>query len=143
MTLTTRVLVYARYSTSHQDPKSIGDQARECADYAAARPDWRIVASLRRPRTERRGDGALRPGYPADARRPCKAGRVDVVLVDDLSRPRATSPNRSCSFASCSSARSGWSPCADGEINVLTLTMRSAMNSQYLDTVRNGRRAAD
>jgi len=75
-----RTAAYARYSSDQQRDASLEDQLRNCRAYAA-RQGW--------PAPEEFTDAAMsgarndRPGY---LRLIAAAGRLDVILVDDLSR---------------------------------------------------------
>lgn len=76
--------IYARFSTSKQREASIDDQARNCRVYAERR-GWTILEDC--IFVDRAVSGSLsdRPGYNA-MQQAAKAGRFDVLIVDDLSR---------------------------------------------------------
>lgn len=78
-----RAAIYARYSTDHQNDRSIEDQIALCRDHAA-RSGFAVVATYDdRARTSASligRDGVL--ALLADAR----AGRFDVVIVESLDR---------------------------------------------------------
>lgn len=78
-----RAALYSRFSTDRQNESSIADQVRVCAEYAG-RQGWQVVE-----RFEDQGiSGAAlgnRPGV-LKLQQAVFAGRIDAVLVTDLSR---------------------------------------------------------
>ncbi len=78
-----RAAIYARYSSDNQRPASIDDQVRRCREVIAAR-GWTEAAS----HADSEVSGVVtegRPGYQ-QLLEGAKAGRFDVIVVDELSR---------------------------------------------------------
>jgi site-specific DNA recombinase len=79
----TRAAIYARYSTAHQNDRSIDDQVALCRDYAA-RAGWSVAEVF----CDREISGSAvktRPGYQAMLAF-ARAGGADVLLAEDLDR---------------------------------------------------------
>lgn len=77
-----RAAIYARFSTEMQSASSVDDQLARCERFAGER-GWLVVDRF----ADRAVSGATRerPGL-GGLMGACEAGRVDVVLVEDLSR---------------------------------------------------------
>lgn len=79
-----RVAVYARYSSDRQNPSSIEDQLRVCREYVV-RAGGEIGDGLVFMDAAISGTSAVRPGFQA-LHAAVRAGSVDVVVTEDLSR---------------------------------------------------------
>ncbi len=79
-----RVAVYCRYSSDRQNPHSIEDQLRVCREYVE-RAGGRIGDELVFADAAISGASIVRPGFTA-LQTAVRAGAVDVVVTEDLSR---------------------------------------------------------
>ena len=78
-----RVIIIARFSSSHQNPLSAEDQIKACTEYAE-KQGWVIVGVFKDE--AKSGRVAMnRPGYLA-AMAAAEAGKADVVLATSLDR---------------------------------------------------------
>jgi site-specific DNA recombinase len=81
-----RCATYARYSSDHQSPLSIGDQVRKCREYAAQQ-GWSILDDHLYSDAEVSGAGTDRPGLQRLLKATQERPRpFDVLLIDDTSR---------------------------------------------------------
>lgn len=138
------VAIYARYSTDRQDPRSIGDQARRCEQYASAH-DLTVVdgykfldeavsgSHLERPALQRMlGVIKRRGGSP-----------FKVVLVDDLSRlSRDLGDTWNLIFGELPAYGVRVIDCSNGMRSDqqgarLTMGVTALMNSQFLEMVKH------
>ena len=81
--MTTRVAVYARYSSDKQNPLSADDQVRLCRTYAK-KQGWQVVEVYKDPEISGR-KSKDRPDYQRMVR-DAKDGQFDGILVEDTDR---------------------------------------------------------
>ncbi|WP_298283578.1 recombinase family protein, partial [Acidocella sp.] len=126
--MTSRVALYARYSSDLQRDTSIEDQLRLCREYAA-RQGWVVVDSY----SDRAISGAsmLRPGVQdllGDAGR----RRFDLVLTEGLDRLSRDQEDTARMFKQLTFAGIKLFTLADGEIGELHIGFKSTLNALYL-----------
>jgi site-specific DNA recombinase len=81
-----RCAVYARYSSDHQSPESLGDQIRKCREHAEQK-GWSVLDDHLYTDAEVSGAGTDRPGLQALLKTTQERPRqFDVLLIDDTSR---------------------------------------------------------
>src|SRR5260370_6681646 len=77
------VLIICRISTTHQDPRSLADQAALCEQHVRTR----YSGQIRFTRIQGQGSGeALDRQDLADAEAAVESGAYDLVIVEDLGR---------------------------------------------------------
>jgi DNA invertase Pin-like site-specific DNA recombinase len=126
--MTTRAVIYARYSTDLQRDASIDDQIRTCKE-RIQRERWRLVSTY----TDRRISGAnhLRPGYQKlleDAR---KHG-FDVVVAEALDRLSRDQEHVAALFKQLTFAGVRIVTLAEGDITELHVGLKGTMNALFL-----------
>ena len=147
--MTSRVLVYARYSSDAQRDASIEDQVRICRA-RADREGW----DIREVYADHAISGAttLRPGYQAMLAA-IRAGGIDIVLTESLDRLSRDLEHIASFFKQVGFARTRIVTLAEGEISELHIGLKGTMGALYLKDlaqkthrglegrIRNGRSA--
>jgi DNA invertase Pin-like site-specific DNA recombinase len=128
MTSTTKVALYARYSSDHQRDASIEDQLRICRSYAE-KQGWTITDSY----SDRAISGAslIRPGIQeliADASKGC----FQVILAEALDRLSRDQEDIAGLFKRMSFAGVKIITLSEGEISFLHVGLKGTMNAIFL-----------
>src|SRR5689334_14284265 len=126
--MSTRVVVYARFSSDLQREASIEDQMRVCKE-RIKREGWQLVATY----TDRAlsGASALRPGYQKlmeDAR----DGAFNVVLAEALDRLSRDQEDVAALYKRLRFAGVRIVTLAEGEINELHVGLKGTMNALFI-----------
>lgn len=128
-----RAAIYARYSTDHQNDRSIEDQIALCRDHAA-RSGFAVVATYDdRARTSASligRDGVL--ALLADAR----SGRFDVVIVESLDRISRDQEDLAGVFKRLSHYRVKIEAVHDGVADAVQVGLRGLIGSIFLKDLR-------
>ena len=126
--MTTRTVIYARYSSELQRDSSIEDQVRICRA-RADREGW-IISEIFADHA-RSATTTLRPGYQAllaYLRRP----GADIVLVESLDRLSRDQEHIAAFFKQASFAGASIHTLAEGEISELHVGLKGTMGALYL-----------
>jgi site-specific DNA recombinase len=126
--MTTRAVIYARYSSDTQSENSIDDQVRICRA-RAERDGWTVVevyvdhalsgATTNRPRLR---------ALMADAR----LDRMDVVLAEALDRISRDQEHTAAIWKGLQFAGIRLVTLSEGEVNELHVGLRGTMNAMFL-----------
>ena len=133
-----RVAIYARYSSDNQREASIDDQVRICRE-RAEKEGWTIM----NVHTDYAISGASmeRAGIK-ELKQDIKAGRIDIVLTESLSRISRDQEDIAGFFKRTRFARVKIVTLGEGEIGPLHIGLKGTMNAIYLedmaDTVWRG-----
>jgi site-specific DNA recombinase len=136
--VTTRCIVYARFSSDLQRDQSIDDQVRVCRA-RADREGWTVVDVL--PDYATSGSNILRPGFQALAER-VRNRAVDVVLTESLDRLSRDQEHiagfyKQARFANCRIVT-----LSEGEVSELHIGLKGTMGALFLrdlaDKTRRG-----
>jgi DNA invertase Pin-like site-specific DNA recombinase len=126
--MTTRVAIYARFSSEVQREASIEDQIRVCTAHLS-REGWSVVQTY----TDYAISGAtvLRPGYQAllaDAR----AGCFDIIISESLDRFSRDQEHIAAFFKQVTFAGISIVTLAEGPISELHVGLKGTMSALYL-----------
>ncbi len=126
-----RVAIYARYSTEMQNPKSVDDQLRDCAE-EAERNGWVVVAryadhAMSGARTDRPEFQRLQDDL--------SSGAFDTVLVEDLDRLSRDQEHIARFYKLALFNDVQLNQLGRGEVSPLHIGMNGAMAAVYLDVV--------
>ena len=127
--MSTRVAIYARYSSDNQSVASIDDQCRVCHVYAT-REKWRVVSIYKDPAISG-ASVTLRPGVQAllqDAHRK----KFDIVLAEALDRVSRDQADIAILFKHLRFAGVQIVTLAEGEISELHVGLKGTMNALFL-----------
>lgn len=126
--MTTRVALYARYSSENQREASIEDQLRICRA-RAEREGWTVVDEFSDAAIS--GTKDKRPGFIA-LREAARAGKVDVILAESLDRFSRDLEHVAAFHKQATFCRVKLVTLAEGEISDLHVGVKGAMGALYL-----------
>lgn len=130
-TSTPRAIVYARYSSDMQNPKSVEDQFRECRR-EAERQGWTVVAELSdRGITGSRQD---RPGFQ-DLLRAVAAGDCDKVIIEHLDRLSRDQEHTARFYKIASFHGVEIHQVGQGRVTPIHIGMTGTMAAQYIEVL--------
>ena len=126
-----RVAIYARYSTEMQNPKSVDDQLRDCAE-EAARNGWVVVAQY----SDHAMSGARmdRPEFQR-LQEDLSSDLFDIVLIEDLDRLSRDQEHTARFYKLALFNDIEVHQLGRGEVSPLHIGMNGAMAALYLDAV--------
>jgi site-specific DNA recombinase len=125
----TKVALYARYSSDHQNAASIEDQFRICREQAE-RERWQIIATYK----DAALSGAtvtLRPGIQ-QLLQDALAGKFDIVLAEALDRLSRDQADVATLYKHLQFAGVKIVTLAEGTINELHVGLKGTMNALFL-----------
>lgn len=129
-----RTAIYARYSTSIQNPTSIADQLRECRALVATK-GGRVAAEY----SDAAASGALslqrRPGLRALVA-DCRQGRIDVVVAEALDRISRNQADIAVFFQQLRFLGIPVHTIEEGRIGAIHIGLKGTMNELFLDSLR-------
>lgn len=135
-----RAVIYARYSSDLQNPRSVDDQIRECRALAKAR-GWSVADVFADQAIS--GASMLRPGVQALIAAAAEE-RFDVVVAEAIDRLSRDLGDMAQLFKLLTARRVGIHTIAEGDVTLLHVGFKGTMNAQFLadlaQKIRRGQR---
>jgi DNA invertase Pin-like site-specific DNA recombinase len=138
--VSTRAVIYLRYSSDNQRESSLADQLRICKEYLA-REGWMLVQVFRDAAVS--GATTLRPGYQAMLEA-ARDGGFDVLVAESLDRLSRDQEDVAALLKRLRFGGIRIVTLAEGEISELHVGLKGTMNALFLrdlaDKTRRGLR---
>ena len=129
-----RTAIYARYSTSMQNPTSIADQLRECRALVASK-GGRVAAEY----SDAAASGASSTRHRSGLRAlvaDCQQGRIDAVVAEALDRISRNQADIAVFYQRLRFLGVRVHTIEEGEISAIHIGLKGTMNELFLDSLR-------
>jgi DNA invertase Pin-like site-specific DNA recombinase len=123
-----RAILYARYSTEHQNERSIADQLRECRAFAASH-GWTVIDCY--------SDAAVSGVYNARTEykqlvRAIESGHADVVVAESLNRLTRDQEEAPGLYKRCKFHDVELWTVSEGLIDAMRVGLQSTLSAMFL-----------
>ncbi|WP_260064351.1 recombinase family protein [Ruegeria sp. B32] len=124
-----RVVIYARFSSDLQNPKSTEDQIRECSAHAK-REGWKITEIFQDQGIS--GATAERPGYQA-LLAAVQARAVDIVLIEHIDRLARDTEHMTAFYKAATHEDVEIHSLGKGKLGILDIGIMGTLAALYLE----------